>query len=197
MEATSISIKIITDHKSLEYFMTTKKLSRRQVCWAEFLSSFNFVIFYTPGRENRKADSLTCRANDCQANDQDDQQQHLLQIILLPERLEISIIDQDKSKMTPERVIQANLVDFYCTKLRETIRTSSSIEGINTRHFSDLFIDTQDCIRRFNRLWVSDNLQLTVIRDVHDQIPTGYPGYQKTISLISQNYYWPGLKKMV
>ena len=36
-----------------------------------------------------------------------------------------------------------------------------------------------------------------VIRDVHNHIATGYPGYQKTISLIARNYYWPGLKKMV
>ena len=31
-KAKGIPIKVITDHKSLEYFMTTKKLSRRQVC---------------------------------------------------------------------------------------------------------------------------------------------------------------------
>ena len=197
LEATGVPIKVITDHKSLEYFMTTKKLSRRQARWAEFLSGFNFVISYTPGRENGKADSLTRRPNDCPADDQDDRQQHLLQTILPPERLEISTIDPDKSKTTPERMIQANLVDPYYTKLRKTIRTSSSIEGINTRHLSDLFIDTKDCIRQFNRLWVPDNLQLTVIRDVHDQIATGHPDYQKTISLIFRNYYWPGLKKMV
>ena len=118
-------------------------------------------------------------------------------MILPPERLEISSIDPDKSKTTPERVIQANLVDPYCTKLRESIRTSSSIEGINTRHLSDLFVDTKNYIRRFDRLWVPDNLQLTVIRDVHDQIAIGYSGYQKTISLIAWNYYWPGFKKMV
>ena len=94
-------------------------------------------------------------------------------------------------------MIQANLVDLYFTKLRKTIRTSSSIEGINNRHLSDLFIHTKDCIRLFNRLWVLDNLQLMVIRDVHDQIAIGHPGYQKTISFISRNYYWAGLKKMV
>ena len=60
LEATGVPIKVITDHKSLEYFMTTKKLSRRQARWAEFLSGFNFVISYTPSRENGKADSLTC-----------------------------------------------------------------------------------------------------------------------------------------
>ena len=32
LKATGVPIKVITDHKSLEYFMITKKLSRRQVC---------------------------------------------------------------------------------------------------------------------------------------------------------------------
>ena len=72
LEATGIPIKVITDHKSLEYFMTTKKLSRRQARWAEFLSGFNFVISYTPGRENGKANLLTRRPNDCPMDDQDD-----------------------------------------------------------------------------------------------------------------------------
>ena len=129
---------------------------------------FNFVISYTPGRENRKADLLTCRPNNCPANNHDNQQQHLLQMILPPERLKISSIYSEKSKTTPERVIQANLVNSYCTKLRKSIRISFSIESINTCHLSDLFVDTKNCLRRFDRLWVSDNLQLTVIRDVYD-----------------------------
>ena len=177
--------------------MTTKKLSRRQAHWAEFLSGFNFVISYTPGRENGKADSLTRRPNDCPADDRDDRQQHLLQTILPPERLEISSIDLDESETTPKKVIRANLADPYCIKLRKTISPHSSIEGINTRHLSDISIDTKGCIRRFNRLWVPDHLQLMVIKEVHDQIATGHPGYQKTVSLITRNYYLPELKKLV
>lgn len=62
---------MIEDYKSLKSFITTKKLSRRQVCEAKFLLRFNFVIFYTLGKKNRKADILTCRPNDFLANDQD------------------------------------------------------------------------------------------------------------------------------
>ena len=39
--------------------MTTKKLTKRQSHWADFLSGFNFVIFYTPDKENQKANLLT------------------------------------------------------------------------------------------------------------------------------------------
>ncbi len=74
LEGTGVPIKVITDHKSLEYFITTKKLSRRQACWVEFLSGFNFIISYTPSRKNGKADSVTCQLNDCPIDDHNDQQ---------------------------------------------------------------------------------------------------------------------------
>ncbi len=83
LEGTKVPVKVITDHKSLEYFMTTKKLTRRQAHWAEFLSEFNFVISSTPGKENQKADSLTRRPNDFPSDDNNDCQQHLLQLFFL------------------------------------------------------------------------------------------------------------------
>ena len=94
-------------------------------------------------------------------------------------------------------MIQANLIDFYYIKLCKIIKISSSIEGINTRHFLDLLIDTKDYIRLFNRHEVPKNLYLTVMRDMHDQITTRPPSNQKTIIFITWNYYWLGLKKMV
>lgn len=74
---------------------------------------FNFVIFYTPGRENKKADSLAYWRNNCPVNDHDNWSQNLLSTILQPERLVISSIDMDKSEIIPEKIIQANLAYFY------------------------------------------------------------------------------------
>ena len=51
--------QVLTDHRSLEYFMTTKKLNARQARWAEFLSRFYFLIKYRPGRQNTLADALS------------------------------------------------------------------------------------------------------------------------------------------
>lgn len=65
-------MKVITDHKDLEYSITTKKLAKRQVCCSKFLSEFNFVISFIPGKKNRKTNSLTCQLNDCLANDLDE-----------------------------------------------------------------------------------------------------------------------------
>ena len=43
-------VKVYTNHKNLEHFMTTKQLNWQQACWAEFLSEFNFKISYKPGK---------------------------------------------------------------------------------------------------------------------------------------------------
>ena len=72
LERTGVPIKVITDHKSLEYFITIKKLTKRQVYWAKFLSGFNFVIFYTSSRKNQKADLLTRGLNNLPLIENDD-----------------------------------------------------------------------------------------------------------------------------
>jgi len=50
LEGSAFPISVITDHKNLEYFTTTKQLSRRQARWNEFMSRFQFKITYRPGK---------------------------------------------------------------------------------------------------------------------------------------------------
>jgi hypothetical protein len=57
-------IQILSDHKNLEYFMSTKLLNCHQTRWAEYLSHFNFNIVYHLGKVGRKPDALTHRSGD-------------------------------------------------------------------------------------------------------------------------------------
>ena len=59
LEGSGKPIQVITDHKNLEYFSTTKILTRRQVRWSEFLHGFNMVIRFRPGRLGEKPDAMT------------------------------------------------------------------------------------------------------------------------------------------
>src|ERR1700720_4891884 len=61
LEGSRSPMDIITDHKNLEYFSTTKLLTHRQACWIEFLSQFNLVIRFRPRKLGTKLDSLTRR----------------------------------------------------------------------------------------------------------------------------------------
>jgi len=59
LEGLAYPIDIVMDHKNLEYFSTTKVLIRRQAWWSEYLSQFNLVIRFHPGRLGTKLDALT------------------------------------------------------------------------------------------------------------------------------------------
>ena len=52
-------IDVVTDHKNLEYFSTTKVLTCRQARWSKYLAQFNLVIRFCPGRLGTKPNSLT------------------------------------------------------------------------------------------------------------------------------------------
>jgi len=59
LEGSTSPIDIVTDHKNLEYFLTTKILTCQQARWLEYLSQFNLVIRFCPGCLGTKPDVLT------------------------------------------------------------------------------------------------------------------------------------------
>ena len=78
MKGTSLPVKVLTDYKGLEYFMSTKKLTLRQARWAEFLSEYNFVISYQNGKRNEKADALICKPNERLVDESDERLEHCI-----------------------------------------------------------------------------------------------------------------------
>jgi len=46
LEGTIFLIQVLSDHKNLQYFCTTKQLSHWQACWSEYLFWFHFLIVY-------------------------------------------------------------------------------------------------------------------------------------------------------
>jgi hypothetical protein len=58
LEGIPETVQVVSNHRALEYFITTKALTAQQACWTETLSQFNFQIMYKPGKTNQ-ADALT------------------------------------------------------------------------------------------------------------------------------------------
>ncbi|MBW0526803.1 hypothetical protein O181_066518 [Austropuccinia psidii MF-1] len=53
------SFEVLTDHSSLQYFMSSKILTCREAHWAEFLSEIYFSITYLPGHLATLPDALS------------------------------------------------------------------------------------------------------------------------------------------
>ena len=59
LEGSSTLVDVVTDHQNLQYFSTTKILTRRQERWSKYLSAFNLIIRFHPGKLSTKPDALT------------------------------------------------------------------------------------------------------------------------------------------
>ncbi|BCR85209.1 uncharacterized protein ACHE_20667S [Aspergillus chevalieri] len=171
---------IYTDHRALEYFMTTKKLTARQARWAEFLSQFYFLIRYRPGRENTLADALSRPVTDIQKKDE-----YRHQILLKPETVEapIQVNDLEPALQVVDQILKAN-------------RNSATAEGYHKKaqEGKDDWTLQDGLLLKGNRLFVPDDdpeLRTRLLDEVHAQVSTAHPGRTKTQQLIRARYYWP------
>jgi RNase H-like domain found in reverse transcriptase/Integrase zinc binding domain len=87
--------EIITDHKNLQYFMTTKALNQRQVRWSEFLSGFNFRIVYRPGNKAVRPDALSRKREDrpSKTNASDERLKNRERVLLPADRFESAALE--------------------------------------------------------------------------------------------------------
>ena len=93
LEGAKFPVKILSDHKNLEYFMSIKLLNRRQARWSEFLSRFQFKISYRPGKQGQKPDALTRRSGDL-PKEGDQRLSQQAQLVLKPEMLEKDVLEE-------------------------------------------------------------------------------------------------------
>jgi len=61
LEGTEKPITVYTNYQNLQYFLTTKARTHRQIWWAQKLGGFNFKIIYRPGTKVGKPDALSRR----------------------------------------------------------------------------------------------------------------------------------------
>jgi hypothetical protein len=213
LEGAAFPITVLSDHRNLEYFMTTKQLSRRQVRWSEFLSQFHFFIRHRPGKQSAKPDALTRRSQDLPADASDTRLQHQNQTLLKEYQLAVldfqqdlalspAILDETEEEST-EVTIARLLDDGYTKELLPQHSTSTwqrcymeltKPEGIP--HLKD--ISLSECRIAGNRLYFRDRLyvpdtelRLLLLQLAHDSVETGHPGKNKLYDLLSRDYWWP------
>ena len=79
-------IQVLSDHRNLEYFISTQLLNHQQTRRAEYLLRFNFKIVYCLGKAGGKPDSLI-RWSEYLSKGGDERVRHMEQTILKPKNL--------------------------------------------------------------------------------------------------------------
>ena len=63
MEGYPYKIEIWSDYQNLTFFRKAQKLTRRQARWALFMTHFDFVLYYKPGKTIQAEDPLSRQAD--------------------------------------------------------------------------------------------------------------------------------------
>jgi len=80
LEGARIKFEVWTNHKNLEYFMTSQNLNCRQARWALYLSRFDFLLRHVLGSKMRKADGLDRRSDWEKGGEGDNEEKTLLKL---------------------------------------------------------------------------------------------------------------------
>ncbi|RDB19712.1 Transposon Tf2-9 polyprotein [Hypsizygus marmoreus] len=104
-------IEIHTDHKNLEYFMTAKKLNRRQARWSLELANYDFVLVHKPGRTMGRADALLRRPDyERGENDNDGvvliEPHHLRRVTMELEDESVELLKRIRGTKKVEKVVE-------------------------------------------------------------------------------------------
>src|SRR5882724_8919017 len=203
LEGSAHVVLVLSDHKNLEYFATTKQLTRRQVRWSDYLSGFNYLIHYRAGRLGTKPDALTRRedvyprgenaytlANPHNFQSMFKAGQLLRAIVLDSASLLISI----RHGLQTDPIAQSHL-----TRLRVGPDSTTSVPSTPSPGDPWSLSKDGDFLRYKELLYVPDNhdVRLDILRSHHDHRLAGHPGITKTIKNIRRQFYWPRMVAFV
>lgn len=200
LEGSATPIDVITDHKNLVYFSSTKMLTRRQARWSEYLSQFNLVIRFRPGRQGAKPDALTRRWDVYAKEGSSDYatvNPHNFRPMFSQDQLASSL---RATYLLPLALRGAKIMDI--AQLHEDIRAAlphDPLSAPNLASPSNPWSSTDGLLRFKGKIFVPDqkDLRLRVLQDKHDHILAGHFGQNKTLELVQREYYWPDLRDFV
>ena len=92
--------EIRIDHKNLEYFMTVKKLTERQIKWFFILFKYDFVINYITGENNERNDAFSKQEQNVPETG-DDKPEYKMAQLLKPGMLNLEIKPENYIKIQP------------------------------------------------------------------------------------------------
>lgn len=222
LEGSPHRVTIYSDHKNLEYFMTTRDLNRRQARWSLFLNRFWFLIEHRAGHLSGGPDGLS-RRPDHEPPDgaRDNSNQTLLDaskvgtstftaracrlspkrgVVLSTDKLGTSAVAARAGRVIAsdgdilERIRKVSRQD---ERLKVVWEKEAGPEVLRNR-LKDWKVD--DGVVRYKGLIVvpdDPETKRMILELYHDPIPAGHPGRDKTLALVARNYYWPRMSEYI
>src|SRR6266516_4057482 len=196
LEGAHYKFEIWTDHKNLEYFMTAKRLNRRQARWSLYLSRFDFSMHHRPGRSMGQADALSRRADHGDGS-KDNENMVLLDPGLFAIRAVEGWIAEGEEKDIVTEIRRRTRDGAYEDKVAKVVKELKS--GRNKVFRTSEWREENGLLFFRDRIYVPHDLNLRrrILEQHHDSRLAGHPGRWKTLELVSRNYWWPNISRSI
>ena len=214
---------VYSDNNPLSYVLTTAKLNATGMRWVNYLAQFNFKIKYRPGKQSldcdylsrnggfpnnineytEEIDVITCTVIICGISQQPFHVNAIkLDQNIFNQKAPESIISNEDLATTQERdeiigpvylAVMKNQGKPSAKEIKSWGKKSKNI----MRYWDKLYVNTDGLLIKKNNL--SRQIVLPscyismVIKELHEKM--GHLGYERTIELAKQRFYWPGLEE--
>eukprot|EP00253_Pinus_taeda_P011485 PITA_11485 len=160
---------LLTDHHSLTSYFNQPTLNARQARWMDFLSGFDFDIKHLQGKANRVADALSRKVQSL---------------------YEISTTGWKNPFLDMIKEISGQDTEYQ--QLKQQIQQS---DGKDSQQ--EFTIDDAGIVYFKQRIYVPNQNKIKglIMDEFHISHYAGHLGYQKMMTAIRKEYFWPGMKK--
>ena len=154
---------LMSDNISLKYLFDQQNLNARQARWLAFLSDYDFEIKHIKGKENKVVDALSRNVN--------------MNVLATVSSYKTDLKDNIQENMSFDKTYQ-NMKDKI---LENESETEMSEYGFNEK----------ELITYKNRLYVPNvpEIKLLILNEMHQSPYSGYPGYQKIITMLRKYFF--------
>jgi hypothetical protein len=186
-QGSKYKVQVLSDHKNLTYFSTTKVLNPRQARWNEVLSGYNFRIVYRKGSDNGRADALSRRP------DYDTGTEAPPQSIF--QQTKDGSLEYNRRLLGVTTIVETNDLD---KAIKSAYDKDAVARRVMERPAEHPFFAIQNGRILFqNSIYVPASQVQRVIKDYHNSPVYGHMGTEKTLARITENYYFPHAKRRV
>jgi RNase H-like domain found in reverse transcriptase/Reverse transcriptase (RNA-dependent DNA polymerase)/Integrase zinc binding domain/Retroviral aspartyl protease/Integrase core domain/Chromo (CHRromatin Organisation MOdifier) domain len=174
LHGAQFTVRVMTDHKSLQHFKTQPQLSARQTRWLDVIADYDFEIEYIEGKTNVVADGLSRRP---------DHQVSSVQLLSMLRTTPAPRISAVSSLLAD--IFEASKQDAAYLRLLK--KSASELKKV------ELHVEGGLVYYKATRLYLPDDrsLRTRILQECHDAPTAGHLGKDKTIEQVKRRFYWP------
>ena len=172
---------IYTDHKSLKYLPSQRKLNLRQRRWMELIKDYGCVIDYHPGKANVVADALSRKT------------------VQTLRALNANLSLSDDGTVVAELVARPNLLNRVLEAQKKDEKISAIIDQIRDGKETEFTVNENGVLCYKARVCVPDDdeLRKAILEEAHSGSFAIHPGSTKMYQDLKMSFWWSGMKRDV